>query len=379
MNWGTIIASTMACVLAILLLFSCSQYNILNSEYMSLYNRHHDLKSKYKGLQEDYQKAVSKLKIISEENAGLRENYTRLVESYEKLRLQYDDVESRYEDLKEKYGNLVSKYSEINASLLKIEKGLEEISDRILTPSDRIPHMLKQASPTMVEDIVYRELELRAETPPEIKAKKVLEWIMLNLQYSDDDFHQYLIDNRLESYQDFLSLPNETLVRGGGDCEDLATLVYTMLKAVLKKGEQIYIVQITGRGVRHVGVIYELEDKLMILDPAGGYVTDAKISLEMSMKKGLKTYKIWLNPLAIRREGKKFLMENGFAKLIYMKPSSIEEGEAYKFLKVDDAVTLWLNHWRKEMIHPSIGMVANDTFVKVFNSTQEFLDWMEKS
>ena len=379
MNWGTITASTIACVLAILLLFSCFQYNILNSEYMSLYNRYHDLKSKYEGLREDYQKAVSKLKIISEENAGLRENYTRLIESYEKLRLQYDDVESRYEDLKEKYSNLVSKYSEINVSLPKIKKRLEEISDRILTPSDRIPDMLKQASPAMVKDIVYRELELRAETPPEIKAKKVLEWIMLNLHYSDDDFHQYLIDNRLESYQDFLSLPNETLVRGGGDCEDLAVLVYTMLKAVLKKGEQIYIVQITGRGLRHVGVIYELEDKFMILDPAGGYVTDAKISLEMSVKRGLKAYKIWLNPLAIRREGKKFLMESGFAKLIYMKSPSVEEGEAYEFLEADDAVTLWLNYWREEMIHPSISMVANDMFVKTFTSTQEFLDWMEKS
>ena len=379
MSWGTITASTIACVLAILLLFSCFQYNILNSEYMSLYNRYHDLKSKYEELREDYQKAVSKLKTISEENAGLRENYTRLIESYEKLRLQYDDVESRYEDLKEKYSNLVSKYSEINVSLPKIKKRLEEISDRILTPSDRIPDMLKQASPAMVKDIVYRELELRAETPPEIKAKKVLEWIMLNLHYSDDDFHQYLIDNRLESYQDFLSLPNETLVRGGGDCEDLAVLVYTMLKAVLKKGEQIYIVQITGRGLRHVGVIYELEDKFMILDPAGGYVTDAKISLEMSVKRGLKAYKIWLNPLAIRREGKKFLMESGFAKLIYTKSSSVEEGEAYEFLEADDAVTLWLNYWREEMIHPSISMVANDMFVKTFTSTQEFLDWMEKS
>ena len=79
MNWGTITASTIACVLAILLLFSCFQYNTLNLEYMSLYNRYYDLKSKYEGLQEDYQKAVSKLKIISEENAGLRENYTRLI------------------------------------------------------------------------------------------------------------------------------------------------------------------------------------------------------------------------------------------------------------------------------------------------------------
>ena len=364
MNWSTITASTIACILAVLLLFSCFQYSILSSEYMNLRDGYHDLKDKYEDLQDDYREAVSRLKTISEQNIELRENYSKLAESYKRLKLQYDDLRS--------------KYFEINITLPKVEEKLKEISDRILIPSDRVPDMLKQASPAMVKDVVYGELELKAETTPEIKAKKILEWIMLNLQYSDDDFHQYLTDNRLESYQDFLSLPNETLARGGGDCEDLATLVYTMLKTVLKRGEQIYIIEISSGGARHAGVIYKLEDKLMILDPAGGYVTNARILLEMSVKKGLKEYKIWLSPLAIRREWKKFLIEKEFAKLIYMKPSGIEEGEAYKFLEAEDAVTLWLNHWRKEMIHPSISMVANDTFVKTFTSTQEFLDWMEK-
>ena len=346
MSWGTIAASTMACILAILFLFSCLQYQVLSSEYMNLYDSYRDLKGKYDGLQEDYRKAVSRLKAISEENSRLRKNYNKLVESYEKLRLQCGE--------------------------------LEQISDRILTPSDKIPDMLKQARPEMVKDIVHGELGLRPETPPETKAKKVLEWLMLNLEYLDDDFHQYLADGVLESYQDFLSLPNETLARGGGDCEDLATLIYTMLKTVLKKGEQIYIVQIGGSGVWHVGVIYRVGDKIMILDPAGSYVTDAKILLEMLVKKGLKEYKIWLSPLAIRQKGRERLMENGLANLVYMKSPGVE-GEAYRFLGVDDAVALWLNHWRGEMVNPSIRMVANDTFVKVFTSTQEFLVWMEKS
>jgi len=371
MSWGTIAASTMACILAILFLFSCIQYQVLSSEYMNLYDSYRDLKGKYDGLQEDYRKAVSRLKAISEENSELRENYSKLVESYEKLRLQYEELE-------EKYGDLMSRYSEVKVSLPRIKEGLEEISDRILTPSDKIPDMLKQASPEMVKDIVYGELGLRPETPPETKAKKVLEWLMLNLEYLDDDFHQYLADGVLESYQDFLSLPNETLARGGGDCEDLATLTYTMLKTVLRKGEQIYIVQIGGSGVWHVGVIYRVGDKIMILDPAGSYVTDAKILLEMLVKKELKEYKIWLSPLAIRQEGRERLMENGLANLVYMKSPGVE-GEAYRFLGVDDAVALWLNHWRGEMVNPSIRMVANDTFVKVFTSTQEFLVWMEKS
>ena len=374
MNWGAITASTIACALAILLLFSFIQYHALNSEYMSLYNSYHDLKNRYEELQEEYGKTVSKLKVISEENAKLRENYSKLAESYERLKLQYDDVERRYEDLKEKYDDLMSKYSEISVSFPRIKEGLEEISDRILTPSDRIPDMLRQSNPAMVEDIVHGELKLRAETPPEIKARKILEWIMLNLEYLDDDFHQYLIGATLESHQDFFSLPNETLVRGGGDCEDLATLVYTMLKAVLKKGEQIYIIQISGGETRHIGVAYKLKDKLMIIDPAGGYVTNAKVLLEMFMKKELKTYKVWLNPLGIRREWKRFLIKGGFAKLTYM-----EEVEAYRFLEARDAVTLWLNHWRGEIVHPSISMVANDTFVKTFTTTQEFLDWIEKS
>ena len=370
MSWGTVVASTMACILAILLVFSCFQYHMLSSEYASLYSRCHDLKNEYEKLRGEYQETVSRLKEVSEENSKLRENYSRLVEDYEDLRL-------RYEDLQEKYHDLMSRYSEVKVSLPRIKEGLEEISDRILTPSDKIPEMLKQARPRMVREVVYGELGLRPETPSSTKAKKILEWIMLNLQYLDDDFHQYLIDGRVASLQDFLSLPNETLARRGGDCEDLAVLTYAMLKSILGDGEQVYIVQICSGGRCHVGVIYRVGDEVMVLDPAGSYVTDARISLEMSVRKGLREYKVWLSPLMIGLEGKKFLIKNGFANLVYMKSPGVE-GEAYKFLEVDDAVALWLNHWRREMVNPSIRMVANDTFVKVFTSTQEFLDWMEK-
>jgi len=388
MSWGTVAASTVACILAVFLIFSCLQYQVLSSDYINLYgsyqylkskydklqanytdlySRYQSLKDRYEGLQGDYQKALSRLKAVSEENSRLRENYSRLADSYEKLRLQY-------EDLKEKYGDLASRCSEVEVSLPRIRERLEEISDRIFTPSDRIPDMLKQASPTMVKGVVYGELRLRSETPPELKAESVLEWIMLNLEYLDDDFHQYLIDGRLGSHQDFLSLPNETLTRGGGDCEDLATLTYTMLKAVLGRGEEVYVVQICGGEACHVGTIYRLRDKIMILDPAGAYVTDARVLLEMPMKRG----KVWLNPLAIRREEKDFLMEHGLANLIYMKSPGVER-EAYRFLEAEDAVALWFDHWRREMISPSIRMVANDTFVKTFTSTQEFLDWVERS
>ncbi len=171
-----------------------------------------------------FKKIIGKpwLKVVSEENSKLKENYSRLTDSYEKLKLQLDEIKRRYEELEKKYGDLMSKCSEMEVSLPRIKGRLKEISDRILTPSDRIPDMLRQASPAMVEDVVYGELGLRAETPPEAKAKKVLEWIMLNLEYLDD-FHRYLTDHELRSHQDFLSLPNETLARGGGDCEDLAT------------------------------------------------------------------------------------------------------------------------------------------------------------
>jgi len=398
MSWGTIAASTIACILAVLLIFSCLQYQVLSSDYVNLYNSYHhlkgeydrlkanymdlygrysSLKDRYEGLQEDYRKALSRLKVVSEENSKLKEDYSRLTDSYEKLKLQLGEMKRRYEELEKKYGDLVSKCSQMEVILPRIKGKLKEISDRIFTPSHRIPDMLRQASPAMVEDVVYGKLGLRAETPPEAKAKKVLEWIMLNLEYLDDDFHQYVTDYELRSHQDFLSLPNETLARGGGDCEDLATLTYTMLKAVLGENEQIYLVYICDRTC-HVATIYKLGDKIMVLDPAGAYVTDARTLLEMSMNRGLKRYRVWLNPLAIRREGKEFLMENGFAELVYMKASSIG-GKAYKFMKAEDAVALWLNHWREEMVNPSIKMVANDTFVKTFTSTQEFLDWMEQS
>jgi len=77
-------------------------------------------------------------------------------------------------------------------------------------------------------------------------------------------------------------LPNETVELGGGDCEDLALLAYSLLKAYPLPGERVYLVVWWGPSVGHSAVTVKSPEGIYyILDPAGDYLNSYIALLEM--------------------------------------------------------------------------------------------------
>jgi len=61
----------------------------------------------------------------------------------------------------------------------------------------------------------------------------------------------------------------------------------------------------------------------------------------------------------------------GLAKLIPVSSSFIKPEPS------EDAVNQWVKKWEKQVPLAYVNFIANSTFYKTFNSTQEFLDFVE--
>ena len=377
-----------------------SHYNRLRAEYLKLNSRYLELNLSYIELSENYSLLKQRYAALSEEHSKLREsyqlitaNYTSLKKEYESLRKSYQLLEDDYRSLKENYDslredyerlmaayeNVTAGYEHLEANYSEISKNLEFVRERILLPPDFFPGMLKQSVSFEVIMITKRELGLSKDMSPEFKARKIMEWIMKNTQYLRDDYHQYIVDSKLATRNDFASAPNETLSRRGGDCEDLAVLAYAMLKSVLGRDEAVYLIVITNNEMAHAAVLYKARDKFIIIDPAMNYVTDARIVLVTNMFKGSSKYAVWMSPMALSPEVKQFLLDNGFAKVSYYDPRNPPRlsSAIYRFSNLDLTVNLWLDYADPVIPGAYVYFIADDSMVNTFNSTQEFFDWMK--
>ncbi|MCD6536881.1 MAG: hypothetical protein J7K49_07645, partial [Thaumarchaeota archaeon] len=269
-----------------------SSYSVLILNYSSLEKELESLKARYLELNDSYARLLENYTFLKMDYSKLQSDYQLLRGEYEGLVEKHEDLKKDYADLKKKYENLAQGYQSVESGYSEIKKELEAISSRVLLPNEFFPMILKQSLQADVERVVRGELGLRSDTPPELKARKIFEWITKNLQYLDDDYHQFIEDHELDMLRNFVSLPNETLARGGGDCEDLAVLAYAMLRSVLGESENVYLIVIFSGERGHVAVLYEYGGKFMIVDPAGNYVTDAVAALQFSIRKGSSYYTI---------------------------------------------------------------------------------------
>jgi len=372
-------------------------YRVLKESYIALENAHEALKSSYGSLKKSYDSLSANYTHLRLDYQLLKTSYNELAAKHEKLQLKYSELEKNYSILESKYQSITREYESLNeeyqrlqssyrdlktarealgGELSALKQKLSEISNRILIPADAVPSMLKQSSTRIVTEIVYDQLKLSKDMQPGVKAKRIFEWIAVNTRYMSDDFHMAMLDSEMTPYMDFISLPNETLSRGGGDCEDLATLAYTMLKAVLGADEEVYIIEYKGGRFSHWAVLYRVGQRFMIVDPAGSYVSDAALMMEFHMEKDHDAYKVWLPPMSINVKEKNWLLEEGFGRLKYFSTFSWKEAEGYRLLDLQDAVNLWISYWKPYAGAIHVSLIANDTFYREFSSTQELLDWM---
>jgi len=328
-----------------MLLLECNtlayKYRLLEEKYERLSLEHADLTSKYRKLET---------------------NYTDLKAKYSVLKSHYTELKNKFSNLNERFLSLVKRHRELETKYTRIEQIIEVRT--LFGGEEVIKAIISAVDPSSVEHVI-EELGIDVHMSDRSKVKAVMNWLMLNTMYMPDPCIPVSVGDGIYWRDDYITLPNETLARGGGDCEDLALLAYALFQNVFG-AERVWIIAWRNDSSAHWAVLLEGEGGWCIVDPAGRYVTGVeKISLRLSMldTRG-REYTVWISPIHLRCDLKLWLISKNFAQLEY-------RGRV-EFSSLEEVVRAWLKYWDGGWIY----MVANVEKVRFFDSTEEFLGFM---
>lgn len=157
---------------------------------------------------------------------------------------------------------------------------------------------------------IVSELGLREDMNSSEKARRVMEWVMVNARYFYDKYIVVVASQPFTGLPDYVLSAKETITRGGGDCEDLAILAYTLLKQALREGEKLYLIGVSSKISGHVALLYESGGKYMIIDPATSYVSNSTIMLTIYFR----DVTMRVAPIGLDPDFKKMLIEGCLAE-----------------------------------------------------------------
>jgi len=329
------------------------QYQSLKSDYERLEGEYASLASRFSSLQQSHQELVEKYR-------RLEENYTALLKESAEERARLEAEISHLRRLLERYQETYARYRALNATPKVVgseARGGEDVQRILRSPPGK----------EVLE--VVSELGLRRDMDPAEKARRVMEWFAVNMQALEDEYIMAVRNQTVTRFLDYILAPNETLKRGGGDCEDLAILAYALLKPALGEDEELYIITWTTGYFGHAAVLYGSDGRYLILDPAMNYATNSTIMMSIYFKNATIT----LTPIDLKPNFKKDILESGLAEIVY-RP---EGAKPYTFLDLNTTVTLWLNLVEDIVGKTYVDRIVNETVDVRFNSTEQFLEWME--
>ncbi|RLE74131.1 MAG: hypothetical protein DRJ56_08055 [Thermoprotei archaeon] len=329
---------------------------------LSLYAERAELEHSLAELRGEYEALLAKYDELSEAYAKLLENYTSLRDRWSQLRSSYERLSSEYQRLSEEHAALV--------------EAAEDLNSMLTAPFNETLRAIDE-SPERV-DAVLEGLGLSGLRGKPIAAvlRAAFEAVVLKLAYYPDDVY-YLLDVRkgeVELLRDRRSAPWETAERGGGDCEDLAIVLYAVLRRLLGGSAEVFIVAWRGEERAHVAVLLKWRGKFMVLDPAASWVTkgsQACLKLTVKMRDG-STWYVWLNPTGIAPSTKRFMLDNGFAEVDYRGSSS-----PYCLVSLREALEGWLSYWRGAGAkRPYVYYIGSSEKELYFSSYEEFREWL---
>ena len=194
----------------------------------------------------------------------------------------------------------------------------------------------------------------------------------LNTRYFYDKYIIVVASQPFTGLLDYVLSTKETITRGGGDCEDLAILAYTLLKQALREGEKLYLIGVASKISGHVALLYESGGEYMVIDPAASYVSNSTMVLTIYFR----NITVRVTPIGLDPDFKKMLIESGLAEITYYS----EGAEPYTFSDLKSVIMSWLNYLKScrsclaEDLH--VERIVNEEVDKRFSSTEEFLAWM---
>jgi len=292
-------------------------------------------------LQDDYDSLQTKYYALMGNYSFLEWNYTKIllenpsfVPNPGDSGTANDTYLSRLEALQFLYSNLKTTYDQYVADYQKLRSLMDQ---RLMRGS--IKDFITSSDPSVIS-ITYNVTGKTGNTTDpnsywkDIKA--IYDWVNTNIKYREDGLYPILPQNPsevkskgLQQTDQMAQFPNETLTLRMGDCEDIAALLSSMVRAYFSDQFMVECIWITGETAGHVAVQIPFSgDKLVILDPIRDYYSHDTLG------------NIALNSMST---------------------------EIYN----------WMNIWR-----PSLGndihvyRIFSDYMDKYFDTTEEYVTWM---
>lgn len=294
----------------------------LQKAYEELATNYYMLMGNYSALEYDYQ------------NILLQNPYSLVPNPGSATSSDTQQMLSRYQALQILYMQLLNKYN----GFVDSYKRLKENSDQRLMQGD-LRSLVTPNDPEIVNLAYNITGKIGNASDPETDWKNIkalYDWVNTNIEYREDGLYPALPDNptktselNLQMTDQMAQLPNETLSIRMGDCEDIANLLTSLIRAYYNNRFLVENIWITGENAGHVAVLIPFDgEKIVVMDPIRDYYSHDTLG------------NIWVNTIST---------------------------EIYN----------WMNIWR-----PSLGndvhvyRVYSDYMDRFFNGTEEYINWM---
>lgn len=343
---------------------------VLKQQVIPVREQYQSLQYRYERLEEEYSSLSDRLFKLRQSHQRLEEKYRELNASYATLMEEKAGLEAEVASLRK----LLERYQKIYAEYLILKGRASAIIGREVRGGEDVQRVLRMPPTKEVLEVVS-ELGLRRDMNSSEKARRVMEWLALNTQYLSDDYIVVVRNQGVTRLPEHILAPNETLKRGGGDCEDLAILAYALLKQALREDEDLYIITWNNGYYGHVAVLYGSKDRYIILDPGAGYATNSTIMMTIYFRNATLT----VTPMSLEPYFKKNLVESGLAEIEYRPRGA----KPYTFLDLNTTITLWIKLWSGGRRTPLsegeriyVDRKISEEVDRRFDSTEEFMTWM---
>ena len=234
-------------------------------------------------------------------------------------------AEARIEQIKGEGSWLVDYYPELRTQIgLRLGEGPD--ARHFITPDD-------PAVSTKVQEITGGYSEDSKEWWADYE--HLYRWVITNVEYTIDGYIPVLpepMNETLEWQLGFWRTPAETIRDEAGDCEDMSALLISMLLNYNGRQHPVWGIGIESskpEPARHIAVAFPvIENRITILDPTARYHTVSPVGWGMA---------------------------------------------AYDAQVATDD---WLARWAEKMSDARVYMVFSEDFYQEFNSTGEFIEWV---
>jgi len=318
---------------------------------LELQNEVERLKSENEMLRKDYESQINQLKMMYEArinqlqdevnklntlNNMLRENLTYYMDALSKLSSEYSVAQHELVNLQNKLKSAV-----FPAELFTMSQ--EEVNNFLIRSINSVINISKELPKPSLEGFLMN----------------VFEYVMNSTYYQYDSI---AIRSENTTKSNYWKLANETLVDLGGDCEDLAVLVYSIIKPYINN---TYLLEWYNDVTGHVAVITYVNGFWYVVDPAGDWLNGYTLLIRLTLKDRLgREWVWWLSPTHIHPDIKKLGIRNNLFTYEWVRDNkTVTTVKGY--LDSKQLLQDWLNYWREEVgDRPRLALIGLDTFYK---------------